>query len=313
MDNVGQPHHPISVDNLRCWVAAMDLKQLAISTMSQRLRALHAHCRLFGFQCPSSDTSAMLVQAIKGACALRSAQPAALKYGIDLACIRSFLPLVHQLPSTLDSLMLDALLHTGVTGLLRNSEIACHDPTHCLRVKNVVFHPNLRLPNGCIPFSIFLPNSKTDHMRTGVSVLIEHTRTIAAMSRYLSFLASSLGDLDFSGRPLFVWASGKVVTVSNLHDTLADLLRSCGTAVPPNTRLSLRSGGASDLLSSGMDVDSIKLAGRWKSSAWRHYINHHATASLAASSFDNFERLHPDSNPCIRPAIDSALGWNATP
>ena len=111
--------------------------------------------------------------------------------------------------------------------------------------------------------------SKTDPFRAGVDVYLGHTGDpicpVAALLTYMAARGNGTG-------PLFKFASGKPLTRDSFVSRVKEALHAAGVDPTPYSGHSFRSGAATTAASKGIGDATIKMMGRWKSSAYQLYV-----------------------------------------
>ena len=163
-----------------------------------------------------------------------------------------------------NALMLFSALTMAFFGLLRVSEYTCpstttFDPTRNLLLNDVRIDFRIRIAHVAIKVS------KTDPFRVGAVIRLGYTGTsvcpVSALVAYLSVRPSVSG-------PLFVFSNGRYLTRRHVSAVLCGAL---GTSVSVNTH-SLRIGGATALAALNTPDYVIQILGRWRSDAYRDYL-----------------------------------------
>lgn len=111
--------------------------------------------------------------------------------------------------------------------------------------------------------------SKTDPFRVGVDVFVERT------GKELCPVASILAYLSLRGQgpgPLFRFRDGKPLTRPRLVFKLREALQAAGIDCAAYSGHSFRAGAATTAARQGISDTTIKMLGRWKSSAYQLYI-----------------------------------------
>ena len=110
---------------------------------------------------------------------------------------------------------------------------------------------------------------KTDPFRKGVDVFVGRTSNelcpVAAMLAYLAVRTSKPGFL-------FQFADGRLLTKLRLVDELRKVLTAVGFNAKDYAGHSFRIGAATTASACGLNVSTIRMLGRWSSSAYLSYI-----------------------------------------
>lgn len=185
------------------------------------------------------------------------------------------LSLIHKMVSHLRQgcfgayvdLLLETVFLTAFYGFLRCGEFTsnseCFSPNHDLTVSDISINHH--------SYSIFLKHSKSDRDLRGSSIVISETNTIfcplLSMTRYLQSRPSVNPD-----EPLFLTNKGKVMSRYWFSSRLQLLCQRCG--LPPHlyTPHSFRIGAATTAAEL-VPASTLKVLGRWSSSAYERYIH----------------------------------------
>ena len=112
---------------------------------------------------------------------------------------------------------------------------------------------------------VHLKASKTDPFRTGVDVFVGKTGgplcPVGAMLKYLVARGCRPGPLD-----------GRLLTRSRFVEQVRWALTTAGVDSTPYSGHSFRSGAATTAASQGIGDATIKMLGRWRSSAYQLYV-----------------------------------------
>ena len=158
-----------------------------------------------------------------------------------------------------------AMLTTAVYGLFRSGEISARsvNSKEFLRLRDL-------LRDSAKRYRVFLDTSKTDIWRLGVHV---HIIANGSATCPIAALDAMLEDRDLSkpDTPLFA-LEGRPVTRQRLLSALKKLLAKAGLDPSKYSGHSLRKGGAQTLLEAGVPESQIQILGRWRSSAFKLYI-----------------------------------------
>ena len=169
-----------------------------------------------------------------------------------------------------DITMLWAAFCLGFFGFLRAGEFTItndnsFDPHVNLSVGDIAIDSHLK-PS---LMRITLKASKTDPFRHGVQIFIGHTGNelcpVTAMLRYVAIRGNSPGQL-------FQFADGRPLTRQRLVDQLRKVLREVNIDCSAYCGHSFRIGAATAAAARGIQDATIKMLGRWESSAYQRYI-----------------------------------------
>lgn len=165
------------------------------------------------------------------------------------------------------NVLLEALFLTAFYGFMRPGEFTSEskhfESSRDLSLSDVRFSPNF--------FTIFLKHSKNDSMGSGVSLsLYKNDYQFCPYSSMIKYLKIRLRTSLQS--PLFILPNGAPITKVWFSSHLATVLKNCGLSPLQYTGHSFRIGAATTAAEHGIPTSTIKLLGRWSSSAFESYI-----------------------------------------
>ena len=166
--------------------------------------------------------------------------------------------------------MLWAACCVGFFGFLRAGEFTVRstrefDPTAALMLEDVAVdrHDNPTMVR------IRLKSSKTDPFRHGVDVFLGRThRDLCPVSALLAYVAVRPVVVG----PLFAFKDGSFLTRDRLVEAVRSALQMAGVDASRFTGHSFRIGAATFAAHIGIQDSTIKMLGRWESSAYQQYI-----------------------------------------
>jgi integrase len=162
----------------------------------------------------------------------------------------------------------------------------------------VQFLPSFENPTHVI---LTLPASKTDPFRKGISI------TIAAAPGRPSCPVTALKNLftEIPNRlptaPLFENPDGKPLSYTSFITAIRSALESAGLNPKLYAGHSFRRGAATEAAAAGYSDYEIQLLGRWRSDAYKLYIETSLSRILHLSSLLHMD--HPHSIPFEPPAL----------
>ena len=172
-----------------------------------------------------------------------------------------------KLPNTFDGKMLWAASSLCFFGFLRSGEItipsdSSYDKGAHLNYEDVAVD-QLHCPR---VVKVRIKASKTDPFRVGVDIFVGKTgNQLCPVTAVLSYMvARGPGD-----GPFFRFADGKPLTRPT---KIKEALTAMGFDCTPYSGHSFRSGAATTAAAQGLSDATIKMMGRWKSSAYQLYI-----------------------------------------
>lgn len=285
------------------WVAYLGSRNLQpkmIKSYVSALRSLHVDADM-PFDVCESPVVQRLIRGIKRYHGERERNP---KLPITLAVLQRLSAALPSVQSAGDA-SFAAAMKTVFAGFLRCGEFtvdqpASFSPATSLTRSSVQFFPSLEAPAHVL---LSLPTSKTDPFRRGVLVLIAaapgaSTCAVAALRHLFTVDPRPPSD------PLFVIDDGSALTHADFIARLKLLLPAAGLNPAGYSGHSFRRGAASSAAAAGYSDFEIQQLGRWRSDAYRLYIDMPRDRVLHLSS-----RLHladPHAQPFEPPALPFA-------
>jgi hypothetical protein len=284
------------------WVSELGFRPVQPTTIKQYLchvRSLHIDNDLPFDACEGPQVQ-RLIRGIKRYFGERDRNPV-LPITIDI--LRRIVATIHPATSV-EEATFDAAVKTVFSAFLRCGEFTEKSPGTAggpdssmkLARGDVTFLPDAVAPTH---IRLTVPASKTDPFRKGVSLLIAaapHAATCAV--RALQYLYSV--DSKPPNAPLFSGSDGRRLSYQAFLTRLHLSLSAAGV-FGRYTGRSFRRGAASSAAAAGYSDYEIQLLGRWRSDAYRLYIDvpHDRLLHLSA-------RLHwavPDAQPFAPPEL----------
>ena len=263
---------PVTETVLLRFVAALAADGLTSSTIKCYLsgvRHLQLSCGLGDPKVGDMATLQHILRGIKSSQAKSGARP------------RTRLPITPTILSRLrqvwerdrhdhNSIMLWAACTTCFFGFLRSGEITTptthtFDPAYHLTLADV----SIDDPGNPKVVRVHIKASKTDPFRKGVHVFLGHT------SDQLCPVAALLAYMAIRGRipgPLFYMANGAFLTRDIFVQEVRKALGAAGIDQTKYSGHSFRIGAATTAAAAGIEDSTIKILGRWESSAYQLYV-----------------------------------------
>ena len=247
---------------LGLFIAKLSVQNLAYSTIKNHVSAIGTLHKLFDHPDPSNS---FLVQKALSGLSLSSPPPKKL-----LPITKELLPsLVNALPrlpfAKFDITLFKALILISYYACLRVGEaVSSAEIKHTLQLNQISFLPSAFGPTLRIKFNSF-KHSSSPTVLDFPSVRDNPVCPVNALSEYLALRPHIDGNL-------FVKICGTPVTRSDFVSALKSCVKLIGLDPSLFNTHSLRSGRATDLALEGHSEATIKLAGRWHSSAYQQYI-----------------------------------------
>ena len=280
-----KPSFPLSEDTICEFAAFLGDKGLKAQTIKCYMSALRYWQISNGFVDPvSNGLFPKLEYVIKGIKRIQAANNCLYKLP-RLPITPNILSRIQQhwasKAANFDCVMLWAAFCLGFFGFLRSGEFTVPSDT--------AFEPNTHLTFEDIAvdshtnptlLSVHLKRSKTDPFRQGVDICIGRTSNdlcpLSAILAYMALRGPGPG-------PLFRFADRRPLTRARLVQELRQVLAEVGICTSQFSGHSFRIGAATTAAAKGLEDSTIKMLGRWESSAYTTYIKT-PRESLAAFS-----------------------------
>ena len=233
------------------WLHADDMK---VATARQYISQVDAFLATFGVDLCSADMPRLRL-ALDGFKRLEPAKARKAKFRITFRVLKQLARLVG---SSRKERTLWALCVAATQGLFRLGEL-----TNAMRP--LTWGSSLR-DLGPHAVAVYLPDSKADLLRLGIEVILTTIPDPCAVP-LLRALRVGTSPAD----PIFA-INGAPATKVMVTDFLSSLLTKAGLSTKGFSGQSFRQGGAQSLFDAGVPIEDIKLFGRWKSDAFRAYI-----------------------------------------
>ena len=247
----------LSEQKIVFYVTWMALRNYKLSTCRQYLSAVLIFFSLVGHTTSLEDLPRVRL-ALDGYKRMSPKATQKRKLRITTTILRKLQPHVRQ--QSPKERVIWALMVTATQGLFRLGELTVRsaDDTDYLTWAH---YRTMEAARG-----IFLPDSKTDWLRRGVEIILADLPQQICAPPLLDALRGSASSAD----PMFA-VKGKPVTRNMVLSLLKTLLRRANIQSSASGH-SFRQGGAQSLFDAGLSIEDIKIFGRWKSDAFRAYI-----------------------------------------
>ena len=263
---------PASEHRLCQFVAALALEGLAHNTLKGYLSGIrHLHLENH-YKNPNINTMARLEQVLKGIKSLQAKTKGNSHPRLPMT--PELLVRIRQVwvnkPPNPDHKMLWAAALLCFFGFLRAGEITVPSDTAYDEGAHLNF-ADVAIDSFIDPqvIKVRIKASKTDPFRLGVDIYLGRTRkelcAIAAILPYLFQRGPGPG-------PLFKFADGKPLTRTRFVIKIREALIQAGVDCTLYSGHSFRIGAATTAAKQGIEETTIKMLGRWKSSAYQCYI-----------------------------------------
>lgn len=284
---LGRAPLPVFETQLCQFCAFIADQGLSHQTIKCYLSAIRFHQIFSGFPDPGISNMVRLEQLLKG---IKSVQARLKKNQRPrlpitpsiLKCMKAVWIPTSNLRIKRDNKMLWAACTLCFFGFFRVGELmssstSSYDPETQLTFRDIAID-NVKSPT---LLQVHLKASKTDPFREGVDVYVGKSGNdicpISAMSAYLS----SRGGQD---GPLFLFEDGTFLTKDRFVSAVREALKLIGIDPSKYSGHSFRRGAATTAQSRGISDVTIKMLGRWKSSAYTRYIQTPRSQLAAFSS-----------------------------
>lgn len=250
-------------------LASEGLKYSSIKCYLSAVRHLHLEKKLPD---PNIGSMARLEQVLRGVKSFQSKQspPPKPRLPITPDILLKLKKVWNKDPSNTDNIMLWAAVCLGFFGFMRAGEFTvpadnAYDPTAHLNTEDISVDSKANPSMARIK----LKKSKTDPFRQGVDIYVGRTFgqlcPVAAILAYLAVRGPGTG-------PLFMFADGRFLTRDRFVTRVRGALTAAGLDCSQYAGHSLRIGAATTAAQKGIKDSTIKMLGRWQSSAYLLYI-----------------------------------------
>ncbi|SPO31911.1 uncharacterized protein UTRI_10313 [Ustilago trichophora] len=127
--------------------------------------------------------------------------------------------------------------------------------------------------------TVHLPSSKTDPFRQGATLTAPAVASSTCAVAALDVVCRSRPQ----SAPLFVLEGGKAFDRTSFVNTLRQCLEACGIPSSNYSGHSFRRGAATWAAANGVDSDTIRGLGRWRSDCFRRYVDKSAADRAATT------------------------------
>ena len=258
--HINAKHTDVSEHLLVLFVAWLSkVRKVAHGTARQYTYGVCAFFTLMGTPLVP-DSLPRMVLALDGFKRMSPATKRKPKSRVTMALLRQLKP--HVKRRVRREATLWALMVTATQGLFRLGELVASPGSATAPRKE-----HLRFC-GSKAAALFLPDSKTDYLRKGVEVFLANIPGQLCAPPLLAELHQS----SDAKSPLFC-VDGAAATKHDVLKFLQTLLSRAGVKTKGTLKgHSFRQGGAQSLFDAGVSIEDIKIFGRWKSDAFRSYI-----------------------------------------
>lgn len=249
-------------------LADQNLCHNSIKTYLAAIRHLHI---AEGYGDPHINTMARLEQVLKGIKSVQCKKPRRIsRLPISPDHLDKMRATWLKQPTTVDGKMLWAAAALCFFGFLRSGEItipsdsAFDEGAHlgfsdvtvdCLRNPQVI--------------KVHLKASKTDPFRVGINIFIGRAdNRLCPITAILSYMV----ERGAGPGPFFRFQDGRPLTRARFVTKVKEALTVAGIDCTPYSGHSFRSGAATTAANQGISDATIKMLGRWRSSAYQLYI-----------------------------------------
>lgn len=284
------------------WVSSLggQVQPKTIKAYLSHVRSLHIDNDL-----PFTPTESPIVQRlIRGIKRYHGQKDRKPKLPITLPILLVILHHINDAHS-LDHQMLTAACCLAFAAFLRCGEFTVGNTEKWNPAINVSRSAITFLPNfdDATHMQLTLPASKTDPFRKGISILVgaAPSRASCPLTAIKAMFTSHPAPPD---APLFLTHTGKPLTRTFLIESIRSALRSGGFEERLYAGQSFRRGGASSAGAAGFSDYEIQLLGRWRSDAYKLYIDVPTPRILQMSSLLHW--VQPSATAFVPPALHVA-------
>lgn len=257
---------PATENTIALFIAHLGSQQISYKTIKSYLAAVrHLHIS-HGLSFVGASPRSQLI--IRGIRRVQGDPPTAPRLPITPALLRVIKAKLAANPLDYDNQLYWAAMCLAFFGFLRCGELTIpnhqpFDPAVHMSIQDITVDAN---PPG---LSVHIKASKTDPFRLGVTLHLGQTGVdlcpVAAMSDFLSVRGTSPG-------PLFRFRDGSGLHRQQLVTTLRSALTDQGFNSSQYCGHSFRIGAATTAAQNGIADCTIKMLGRWESTAYQLYV-----------------------------------------
>ena len=259
---------PVSQSLLCLYVSHLANSGLAYSSIKTYLSAVRYLHIANNLQEPRTLPMPKLDLVERGIRSLKAQQPESRpRLPITPTILRQLRALWSQKASEYETIMIWAACCTAFFGFFRIGEITEQSTESCSGVEvSDVSVDDLEFPS---TIRIHLRRSKTDQFNKGVNIYMGATGDeLCPVSALLAYLAVR-GKID---GPLFRFKDGRSLTREGFTSTVRSALSALGYDSSEYAGHSFRIGAATTAAEQGVEDSTIKMLGRWESSAFLLYV-----------------------------------------
>ena len=271
-DSINQPCVPVTENNLCLYIAYLANDKVSASSIKPYLSAIRHLQVSMGYPDPHISEMPRLSQVLRGIKISQAKQGSQSRPRLPITpnILLQLKDVWEASSENQDTVMLWAAATTCFFGFLRVGEMTIpsqqsYDPSTHLGFSD------LALDSTTSPstMEIRIKASKTDPFRKGVSIFIGRTdNALCPVAAMLAYVAMRGGDQG----PLFRQSDGQPLTRTFLVTALRAGLAASGIDQSKYCGHSFRIGAATTAALNGIPDSTIKILGRWESSAYQLYV-----------------------------------------
>ena len=173
--------------------------------------------------------------------------------------------MIRLLSPSRDHMVIASAISLQFFACLRASEL-CSDLTQALVPTRSDVHFNTRGPSPIMLYSCSTSKTSVHGFKVHVGCSGAPICAVCIMHHYFQCFPSSPSD------PLFIFSSGQHLTYEVYNSWIKFLVRGVGLDPTNYSSHSVRAGAATQAAQAGLDSNSIKRLGRWRSQAYSVYL-----------------------------------------
>lgn len=261
---------PVPVDELAQFIAFLSFNKTSISTVKTYLSSISYAHKIRNLADP---TKLFIINKMLEGLRRKNPHKSDVRAPISLELLIKLIESLRWIcNSDYETRMFASAFSLAYFAMLRVSELSVenngNEHGHALNFNDVTIIDK----NGVTELHIKICSSKTDQKRLSATLILHNhvNSAICPINLLKSFICTRFSGLNGSNK-LYIHFNGQALTKYQFCSVLQKSLRFC--EVPFHIRShSFRIGRATDLAKEGVDEDTIKVNGRWKSSSYLRYI-----------------------------------------
>jgi site-specific recombinase XerD len=266
------PKFPVTKEKVMMFVAHLDLKKFAKSTIRTYVSAIAYPHRMSEETDPT--TGGVVKKLLDKAGSLAVQRPS--KKAIIKKLLHKLLQAATEIFTPYKATLMKAVFSAAFHICARIGELAVSNGNtqHVLPRNQIRL---IRVQGNLVEYQVTFKSFKHSKNRIGSrTVPVSHGRycPVRLMANYLT----ARPDNVHASEPIFVWPSGKVLRSSEVSKALQEALTAVGENPKEFSAHGFRIGGATEAAQQGASDAELRMLGRWNSSAFLTYVRPQSTS-----------------------------------